>query len=37
VPVSAREIRARLARGEPIDGLVPAVVARAIAENGLYR
>jgi nicotinate-nucleotide adenylyltransferase len=37
VPVSAREIRARLARGESIDGLVPEAVARAIAEHGLYR
>jgi nicotinate-nucleotide adenylyltransferase len=37
VPVSAREIRARVARGEPIDGLVPDGVARAIAENRLYR
>jgi nicotinate-nucleotide adenylyltransferase len=37
VDVSAREVRERLARGEPIDGLVPDVVARAIVENGLYR
>jgi nicotinate-nucleotide adenylyltransferase len=37
VPVSARDLRARLARGEPVDGLVPDSVARAIAEHGLYR
>lgn len=37
VPVSSSEIRARVARGEPIDGLVPPAVARAIGELGLYR
>jgi nicotinate-nucleotide adenylyltransferase len=37
VPVSSREIRAREARAEPIDGLVPAAVAAAIAGSGLYR
>jgi nicotinate-nucleotide adenylyltransferase len=35
--VSSRDIRARVARGEPIDGLVPPPVARLIAELGLYR
>lgn len=37
VPVSSRDIRARVARGEPIDGLVPPAVARLIAAEGLYR
>jgi nicotinate-nucleotide adenylyltransferase len=37
VPVSSRDIRARLARGEPIDGLVPPAVAAAIGRLGLYR
>ncbi|HXG77672.1 MAG TPA: nicotinate-nucleotide adenylyltransferase [Gaiellaceae bacterium] len=37
VPVSSTEVRARLARGEPIDGLVPPAVAEAIARLGLYR
>jgi nicotinate-nucleotide adenylyltransferase len=37
VPVSSSEIRERVARGESIDGLVPAAVAREIAEGGLYR
>jgi len=37
VDVSSTEVRARAARGEPIDGLVPATVARLIAELGLYR
>jgi len=37
VPVSSREIRARVAAGEPIDGLVPRAVARLIATEGLYR
>jgi nicotinate-nucleotide adenylyltransferase len=36
-PVSAREIRARVADGEPIDGLVPPAVAEAIESQGLYR
>ena len=35
-PVSATEVRQRVAAGEPIDGLVPAAVARLIAERGLY-
>jgi nicotinate-nucleotide adenylyltransferase len=37
MPVSSRDIRARVARGEPIDGLVPPAVAGAIAGQGLYR
>jgi nicotinate-nucleotide adenylyltransferase len=36
VPASSREIRARVARGEPIDGLVPRSVARLIVDLGLY-
>jgi nicotinate-nucleotide adenylyltransferase len=35
--VAGSEIRARIARGEPIDELVPAPVAGYIAEHGLYR
>jgi nicotinate-nucleotide adenylyltransferase len=35
--VSSTEIRERLARGEPVDDLVPRAVARYIAEHGLYR
>lgn len=35
-PVSSSEIRERLARGEPIEELVPPAVADAIAELGLY-
>jgi nicotinate-nucleotide adenylyltransferase len=37
VPVSSSEIREKVARGEPIDGLVPAAVAAEIAGRGLYR
>jgi nicotinate-nucleotide adenylyltransferase len=37
IPVSSREIRARVARGEPIDDLVPPAVARLIEAEGLYR
>jgi nicotinate-nucleotide adenylyltransferase len=36
VRVSSSEIRARVRRGEPVDELVPASVARLIAELGLY-
>jgi len=36
-PVSSTEVRERVANGEPIDDLVPAAVAEAIAELGLYR
>jgi nicotinate-nucleotide adenylyltransferase len=35
-PISSSDIRARLARGEPVDGLVPPSVARVIEERGLY-
>jgi nicotinate-nucleotide adenylyltransferase len=37
LPISSREVRERVARGEPIDDLVPAGVAELIAELGLYR
>jgi nicotinate-nucleotide adenylyltransferase len=37
VDISATEIRRRVAEGQPIDHLVPAAVARYIAEHGLYR
>jgi nicotinate-nucleotide adenylyltransferase len=36
VDASSTDIRARVARGEPIDGLVPPAVARRIVELGLY-
>jgi nicotinate-nucleotide adenylyltransferase len=37
VDLSSTEISARVARGEPIDELVPAAVARLVEELGLYR
>jgi nicotinate-nucleotide adenylyltransferase len=37
LPISSRDIRARVARGEPIDALVPPAVAELIALRGLYR
>ena len=37
VAVSSSEIRARVARGESIDGLVPPAVGAEIAGRGLYR
>ncbi len=37
LPISSREIRARVGRGEPIDHLVPPGVAELIEELGLYR
>lgn len=37
MPVSATEVRARVARGEPIGALVPAAVARYIDQHQLYR
>jgi nicotinate-nucleotide adenylyltransferase len=37
VPISSTEVRERVARGEPIEGLVPARVAELIRELGLYR
>jgi nicotinate-nucleotide adenylyltransferase len=35
--VASRDIRERVARGEPIDELVPARVAELIRKRGLYR
>ena len=37
MPISSREIRDRVARGESIDGLVPRAVAELIETLGLYR
>jgi nicotinate-nucleotide adenylyltransferase len=37
LPISSRDIRARVARGEPIDQLVPPAVAELIESLGLYR
>jgi nicotinate-nucleotide adenylyltransferase len=34
--IASSEVRVRIARGEPIDDLVPAAVAREIARRGLY-
>ena len=36
-PISSSDVRARVARGEPIDDLVPPAVARLIEAQGLYR
>lgn len=36
-PAASTNVRARIAAGEPLDGLVPGAVARLIAERGLYR
>jgi nicotinate-nucleotide adenylyltransferase len=36
-PAASRDIRARLAAGKPLDGLVPDAVARLVEERGLYR
>lgn len=36
-PAASTGVRARAAAGEPLDGLVPAAVARLIRERGLYR
>jgi nicotinate-nucleotide adenylyltransferase len=35
-PAASTDVRARVAAGEPLDGLVPAGVARLIVERGLY-
>jgi nicotinate-nucleotide adenylyltransferase len=35
--IASRDVRDRVARGEPIDELVPPAVAARIAELGLYR
>jgi nicotinate-nucleotide adenylyltransferase len=37
VPIASREVRERVARGEPIDDLVPTAVAAEIERLGLYR
>ena len=37
LPISSEEIRERVARGEPIDRLVPPAVAELIDSLGLYR
>jgi nicotinate-nucleotide adenylyltransferase len=37
LPISSRDIRERVARGEPIDNLVPPAVAELIESLGLYR
>jgi len=37
IEISSSEIRRRIANAEPIDGLVPAAVARYIAQHRLYR
>jgi nicotinate-nucleotide adenylyltransferase len=37
VPISSRDIRDRVVRGEPIDHLVPPAVAELIESLGLYR
>jgi nicotinate-nucleotide adenylyltransferase len=36
-PIASHELRARVARGESLDGLVPPAVAREIERRGLYR
>jgi nicotinate-nucleotide adenylyltransferase len=36
-PVASRQLRARVAAGESIDGVVPEAVAGEIARRGLYR
>jgi nicotinate-nucleotide adenylyltransferase len=36
-PAASTDVRARAAAGESLAGLVPAAVARLIAERGLYR
>lgn len=36
-PGASTDVRARVAAGEPLDGLVPAAVAQLVAERGLYR
>jgi nicotinate-nucleotide adenylyltransferase len=37
LPISSSDVRARVARGEPVDGLVPPAVAELIRARGLYR
>jgi nicotinate-nucleotide adenylyltransferase len=36
-PAASTDVRARIAAGEPLDGLVPTAVAQLVAERGLYR
>jgi nicotinate-nucleotide adenylyltransferase len=36
-PAASRDVRASIAAGESLDGLVPAAVAQLIEERGLYR
>jgi nicotinate-nucleotide adenylyltransferase len=36
-PAASTDVRARIAAGEPLDGLVPDAVARLIEGRGLYR
>ena len=36
VPASSTEIRGRLRRGEPVDGMVPGEVVRELRRRGLY-
>ena len=35
-PAASTDIRARIAAGEPLDGLVPPAVARLVAKRGIY-
>jgi len=37
LPISSRDVRERVARGEEVSGFVPPAVARLISERGLYR
>jgi nicotinate-nucleotide adenylyltransferase len=36
LPIASSDVRARIARGEPVDDLVPPAVAREIERRGLY-
>jgi nicotinic acid mononucleotide adenylyltransferase len=37
LPISSRDLRARVAAGEPIDAFVPHAVAQLVATRRLYR
>jgi nicotinic acid mononucleotide adenylyltransferase len=37
LPFSSTDVRERLKRGESIDDMVPAAVAKYIADNGLWK
>ena len=37
LPISSRDLRERVARGEPIDAYVPAAVAALVRARGLYQ